>query len=183
MIKRREFLQGAAVLAATLLVPEVLALPSHKRRVKPRYDRVLRLHNLHTDERLVARYVADGYYQPDELLAINRLLRDHRSDEVTNIDYHLLDQLYILQFALGKHRNFEVISAYRSPNTNQHLFKTTSGVAKKSLHMQGRAIDVRLAGVDLNRLRKAALAMQAGGVGYYPESNFLHLDTGRYRYW
>ena len=183
MTKRREFLQGAAATVATLLSPQALALPSKKKRLITRQDRVLRLYNLHTGERLTAHYVADGRYQADELAAINRLLRDHRNGEVATIDHRLLDQLYLLQYVLGKHRSFEVISGYRSPATNQRLFRTTTGVAKKSLHMQGRAIDVRLGGVELKHLRKAALALQAGGVGYYPESDFLHLDTGRYRFW
>jgi len=183
MLKRREFLQCTAAAVAALMAPQALALGNAKKGGISQQERKIRFYNLHTGERLAATYFAEGQYQAAELVAINKLLRDHRNGEVVAIDQRLLDQLYLLQYALAEHRPFEVISAYRSPATNQRLLKTTTGVAKKSLHMQGRAIDVRLTGVELSRLRKAAMTLKAGGVGYYPTSNFVHLDTGRYRFW
>lgn len=99
------------------------------------------------------------------------------------MDRALLDMLYGLQQGIGGEGEFEIISAYRSPKTNQMLRTKSGGVAKRSLHMQGRAIDVRLCGCDLKTLRDQALAMKAGGVGYYPKSNFIHIDTGRFRSW
>ncbi|HEY9148298.1 MAG TPA: DUF882 domain-containing protein [Gammaproteobacteria bacterium] len=146
-------------------------------------ERQLKLYNLHTGERLSATFWADGQYVADELAAIDYLLRDHRRDEVAEIDRALLEQLHALQRPFGRHDTFHVISGYRSPHTNASLRKTSSGVAKRSLHMQGKAIDVRLPGVELKRLHKAALAQKAGGVGYYPKSDFIHLDTGRPRFW
>ena len=111
------------------------------------------------------------------------MLRDHRSDELTAMDPSLLDLLYNLQQKTQGHGPFHVISGYRSPSTNNKLRKNSKGVAKKSLHMQGRAIDIRLPGSELKTLQHAALSLQAGGVGYYPKSNFIHLDTGRVRFW
>jgi len=110
-------------------------------------------------------------------------LRDHRREEIAQIDRSLLDQLHMVQDKLGSKGYYEIISAYRSPLTNKKLQRNTDGVAKRSLHMQGKAIDVRLRGVETKYLRQAALKLKAGGVGYYPDSDFVHLDTGRPRYW
>jgi uncharacterized protein YcbK (DUF882 family) len=178
MITRRTFLQGLAVAGATLAAPAVMA------RAVEGAERRLSLHNLHTGERLNATYWVDGIYLEDELAAINRLLRDHRSGEASPIDRKLLNRLYGLQQQLGNNGTYQVISGYRSPTTNAKLQKVSNGgVAKRSLHMQGRAIDIRLPGVELKHLRQAALNQKAGGVGYYERSNFVHLDTGRTRFW
>lgn len=177
MIKRREFLACSAAAVATLMAPTVFAQPAKA------LDRKLRFYNLHTGENLSATYWAEGQYQATELAAINQLLRDHRNGEVAQIDHKLLDQLHLLQHNVGNSNRYEIISGYRSPATNKKLQKHTRGVAKRSLHMQGRAIDVRLRGVELKHLRQAALKLKAGGVGYYPDSNFIHLDSGRPRYW
>lgn len=177
MMNRRDFLRMAAGTAATLAAPAVLAIPVSSD------ERILRFNNLHTGERLTATYWADGEYISDELVAIERLLRDHRSNEVGAIDQNLLDMLYSLQQQVGKPGTFHIISGYRSSSSNARLYRTTSGVAKRSLHMQGKAIDIRLPGVQLDQLRQAALSLHAGGVGYYPDSNFIHLDTGRPRHW
>jgi uncharacterized protein YcbK (DUF882 family) len=99
------------------------------------------------------------------------------------MDRALLEMLYQLQQSTGVEGEFEIISAYRSPKTNTMLRSKSGGVAKRSLHMQGKAIDVRLCGCDLKTLRDSAITLQAGGVGYYPKSNFIHVDTGRFRYW
>ena len=178
MISRRNFLKAATGTAAILVAPAAaLAKPADPA------ERVLRLHNLHTGERLKATYWAEGQYIPEELAAIDRVLRDHRADEITQIDRRLYDLLYTLQQQVSSNSSYHVISGYRSPATNAKLHHNSNGVAKRSLHMQGRAIDIRLPGVELKHLRKAALSLKAGGVGYYPKSNFIHVDTGRPRFW
>lgn len=177
ILARRDFLKMVAGTAATLAAPAAFALPLSSE------ERILRFRNIHTGEKLIATYWADGGYIPEELAAIERLLRDHRSNEVGSIDKNLLDMLHALQHKVEKPGTFQVISGYRSASSNAHLQRTTSGVAKRSLHMRGKAIDVRLSGVQLKHLRKAAIAMKSGGVGYYPDSNFIHIDTGRPRYW
>lgn len=177
MITRRDFLGCSAATVATLMAPRVFA------RSQQSGERALGFYNIHTGEQLKTTYWVDGQYIPAELNAINHLLRDHRSGEMASMDSRLLDLLHKLQLKTGKIGQYEIISAYRSPASNAHLHKTGSGVAKRSLHMQGRAIDVRLPGVKLRYLRQAALKLHAGGVGYYPNSNFIHVDTGRPRYW
>jgi uncharacterized protein YcbK (DUF882 family) len=146
-------------------------------------ERSLTLRNLHTGERVSQPYWVNGSYLPDALSAINTVLRDHRSGEVYPIDPGLLDLLSALQGRVGSRREYEVISGYRSPATNATLQANSSGVAKRSLHMQGRAIDIRLPGTRLQQLHRAAREMKAGGVGLYTGSNFIHVDTGRVRYW
>ena len=145
-------------------------------------DRFLTFHNLHTEERLHITYFADGAYVTASLARVDWLLRDFRSGDVHAIDPHLLDTLYALTVACGC-ETFEIISGYRSPSTNAMLRKASNGVAKHSLHMEGRAIDVRVAGLGTARLRDAAIALRRGGVGYYARSDFVHLDTGRFRTW
>jgi uncharacterized protein YcbK (DUF882 family) len=145
--------------------------------------RSLNLHHLHTGERLSLTYYAGGAYIQESLDQIDRLLRDFRTDQVHAIDPRLLDSLHTLRRVCGM-APFEIISGYRSPKTNEMLRSTGGGgVAERSLHLEGRAIDVRLAGFDTARLRAAAISLGRGGVGYYPESNFVHLDTGRVRTW
>ncbi len=146
-------------------------------------ERELRLRNLHTGEKLSATFWAEGEYISKELAAIDHVLRDHRSGEVIHMDHTLLEQIYALQQRLRHKGTIEIISGYRSPSTNAMLARNSRGVAKKSFHMLGRAIDLRMPGVELKNLRKAALNLKAGGVGYYPNSNFVHLDTGRPRFW
>jgi uncharacterized protein YcbK (DUF882 family) len=177
MISRRNFLQAATGTAAILAAPAVLARPADPA------ERVLQLRNLHTGESLKATYWAEGQYLAEEMAALNRVLRDHRSDETYNMDQRLFDILHLLQQQVSSNGTFHVISGYRSPATNAKLQKNSSGVAKRSLHMQGRAIDIRLPGVELKHLRQAALSLKSGGVGYYPNSNFIHVDTGRTRFW
>ncbi len=137
----------------------------------------------HTGERLTAEYFAGGQYQTDCLLRVNHLLRDFRTGEVHPIDPGLLDILFEVQRqALGT-TAFEVISGYRSPATNAMLRRTTEGVAQHSMHLVGRAIDVRLEGFPTARLHLLARSLGRGGVGYYPASDFVHMDTGRVRFW
>lgn len=149
----------------------------------PAGTRTLVLHNTHTAETIRAAYCRDGTWCTDGLATIERALRDHRTGDVHPIDRNLLDLLHDVAERCDREPEFEVISGYRSPRTNARLHDRSSGVAKKSLHMEGRAIDVRLVGHDLAALRDTALGMQRGGVGYYAGSRFVHLDTGRVRAW
>ncbi len=177
LISRRAFITGLASTAGLLAVSPVLAA------VAPSLQRTLSFHHTHTGERAEITYWRDGEYLAENLKALDHLLRDHRTGEQAHIDPDLLDTLYALQLKLGEPGEVEIISAYRSPKTNEMLRSKSGGVAKRSLHMQGRAIDIRVCGCDLKRLRKTALSLKAGGVGYYPKSNFIHVDTGRVRYW
>ena len=182
MIKRRDFLKFAfthcTLGAAALGTPSLVIA-----KAKTPLERQLAFYHLHTGEKLRTTYWADGDYIAQELESLNYLLRDHRSGEIQPIDKNLLDLLYVLQQQVNNGNAYHIISGYRSPKTNAKLRQQSSGVAKRSLHMQGKAIDVRLPGVDLQQLRKAALNLRVGGVGYYPKSNFVHLDTGRHRFW
>lgn len=148
--------------------------PSHK---------TLSLHHVHTGDKLKLTYFEQGGYLEDALHEISYLLRDYHTDDVHPIDPALLDQLHDLKLALGLSRPFHIFSGYRSPRTNARLRKRCRCVAKQSLHMQGRAIDIHVAGLDARRIRNAALAMRRGGVGYYARSDFVHLDTGDVRSW
>lgn len=152
-------------------------------RAGPAEPRRLSLLHTHTAERLTIAYGAGEAYFPDALATVSRFLRDFRTGEMHPIDPRLLDQLHLLASATGSKAGYEVISGYRSPATNQALHERSGGVATHSLHLEGRAIDVRLPDVALADLRDAALSLQAGGVGYYPGSRFVHLDTGRARRW
>ena len=146
-------------------------------------SRVLRLDNLHTNEKLSVEYFSAGRYLPDALSAVNHVLRDFRSGDVGTMDPALLDLLHGLAATVGSQRAFHVISGYRSPATNETLRHNSSGVASGSLHLRGQAIDIRLADVPLATLYDAARSMRSGGVGYYAASDFVHLDTGRVRAW
>jgi uncharacterized protein YcbK (DUF882 family) len=141
------------------------------------------LRNLHTPEKLDVEYFRDGAYVPEALDSIEGLLRDYRTGDRHAIDPHLMDYLYDVASRAGVAPVFSVISGYRSPQTNERLRESGHGVAQRSLHMQGRAIDVRLAGVDCADLAARALDMRRGGVGYYRSSDFVHLDTGPFRTW
>ena len=173
---RRRFLRALAAAAPVLAVPD-LAFSA------PAAPRVLRFAHLHTAETLQVEYMDGVRYLPDALASVNHLLRDFRTGDVHDIDPRLLDLLHDLQRQTGSRRPFEIISGYRSPRTNAMLHDRSSGVASGSLHMKGQAIDIRLADVPLQSLRDAAVALHRGGVGYYPASDFVHVDTGRVRTW
>jgi uncharacterized protein YcbK (DUF882 family) len=173
---RRRFLSGVAMAAPALLVPSVV-------RAAAPVPRALSFVHTHTSEQLRVEYFTAGRYVPDAMAALNRLLRDFRTGEEYAIDPALFDLLHQLQQQTSATRPYEVISGYRSPVTNATLRQRSEGVASGSLHMTGRAIDIRLSDVPLARLRDAARALRLGGVGYYPGSNFVHVDTGRVRAW
>jgi len=144
--------------------------------------RAISLYHTHTSEKLDLVYYEGGQYVPDALESLNQMLRDFRTGEVCQFDPALFDQLHALNLACGE-GTYEVVSAFRSERTNKMLRQQSARVAKDSLHVRGRAVDVRLSGRDTRRLRDAALALKQGGVGYYARSNFVHLDTGAVRSW
>jgi len=145
--------------------------------------RVLQMNNLHTGEVLQTEYFDGKNYQAEEFQKISQLCRDFRRNEAIDMDKGLFDQLSRIQKLIGCDTEVQIISGYRSPATNTMLRGKSTGVANKSLHMLGKAIDFRLEGVALADVKKAALSLKAGGVGYYPGSNFVHIDTGLFRSW
>lgn len=144
----------------------------------------LRLYHTHTGERIDIVYRRGDDFLPEAEAQLDHFLRDHRTGEVKHYDPRVFDILSDLAAAVG-HPNaeIEVICGYRTPRSNEFLRARSSGVAKNSLHMQAHAIDIRIPGVDTLTLRNAALALGRGGVGYYPRSGFVHVDTGRVRSW
>lgn len=178
MNQRRSFLKSSVVLAS------VIGMPALAKAAQPApAERTLRLYNTHTGESLRSVFWAEGQFIPDALKDINKLLRDHRNDKIAEMDPQLIVLLNDVSDKFGDSQVLHIISGYRSPESNAKLHANSSGVAKHSMHMEGKAIDIRLPGKDLAQLHKAAMSMKAGGVGYYPESQFVHMDTGRVRYW
>jgi len=174
-VGRREWLAGFGAAALGLRGGAALAALDGPRR--------LAFHHLHTGEDLDLVYRDGGGYRTDALVRINRVLRDHRTGDVAPIDPALLDLLHRLRRRMDSDAPFEVICGFRSAKTNEMLRAKSSGVAKHSLHLAGMAIDVRLPGRRLADLRDAAWGLQAGGVGFYAKSDFIHVDTGRVRRW
>lgn len=176
---RRKILLGGAATVGLSLFP-TLSFASQFENT----PRKLALNNLHTGEELQTEYFNGRGYQNTELARLNHLCRDFRRNESIAMDTGLFDQLSAIQKVIGCDTQVQIISGYRSPATNEMLRgKSHGGVAKKSMHMLGKAMDFRLEGVPLDEVRKAALSLKAGGVGYYPGSNFVHIDTGRVRFW
>jgi uncharacterized protein YcbK (DUF882 family) len=177
---RRLFLSHAAKLAMAGVVlplakPALASLPN---------ARSLEFDHTHTGERISVVFAVGHHYVPDGLSTLNRFLRDHYSGVVGQIDPQLFDLLYKTRQELGSDQPFHVISGYRCAATNSHLRNSRGGgVARNSLHMQGKAIDIRIPGVPLSDLRDAAMSQSVGGVGFYPRDKFVHLDTGKVRYW
>ena len=176
---RRAFLKLGAAGAAAALFPTLSFASAGDAAAK----KSLSFYNIHTGETLMSTYWEEGNYIPGALAEINHILRDHRTGKLMPMNVELIDMLHDVRTKLGSAKPFQIISGYRSPKTNATLNKNTSGVATKSLHMQGMAIDVNLQGIELSQLRKAAMSEKKGGVGFYPASNFVHLDVGRVRYW
>jgi uncharacterized protein YcbK (DUF882 family) len=145
--------------------------------------RALSFYNLHTDERLSTVYYENGQYLEGALQEINYFFRDFRANEIKPIDPRLLDLLHAIHQALDSSKPFNLISGYRSPATNAMLAARSEGVARHSMHIEGRAADINVPDRQLSILQRVALALQFGGVGYYPQSDFVHVDTGRVRHW
>jgi uncharacterized protein YcbK (DUF882 family) len=151
--------------------------------LRPAAVRELSFYNIHTGEALRTVYFEQGDYIPGALHEVNYFFRDFRANEVKPIDPRLLDLLHRIHFALDTSQPFNLISGYRSPATNALLASQSEGVAHHSLHMYGMASDINVQGRSLRLLQTVALAMRGGGVGYYPRSDFVHVDTGRVRHW
>ena len=177
-LSRRSFLfnlAGASAAALFAAPADVLAGFTLERRINFRHT--------HTKEKLDIVYYSEGRYLPDAMLEIQNFLRDHRTDETHHIDPKLFDILYAISHTCRRNSCFQVVSGYRSPTTNRMLRRKSRGVARHSLHMQGKAIDVRLDDISSRTLRNVAVALKQGGVGYYRRSDFVHIDTGRVRTW
>ena len=177
MISRRRMLIASGLAGSAALLSRTLlgaASPAAKQ---------IALTNLHTGEKLQVEYFRDDAYVADALVGVEMVLRDFRNGEKHAIDPKLLDYLVDVAAQIGVPPAFSVISGYRSPETNERLHERSSGVSQHSLHMQGRAIDVRMSGVDCKDLAAHAEELKRGGVGFYRASNFVHLDTGAFRTW
>ena len=175
---RRRFLTlGLTALASVAAQPALAVMP----RIKS--ARALSFHNLHTDEKLHAIYWKDGTYDRAAWGRINHILRDHYSGDEYPMDLRLMDLLFDLQGKLHSDSAIEIVSGYRSPQTNMRLASLSDGIAKHSYHTKGMAIDIRMQGTPLPRIHNVALAMRRGGVGYYPDSQFVHVDVGPVRKW
>ena len=174
---RRRFLIGAAAFSTPFILPGIA-----NAAIGPQV-RTVALHNMHTGEKVKTAYWEKGRYINDALGEINVVLRDFRTDEVYPIDVRVIDLLQSLRRKLGTNAPYRVVSGYRSPKTNAALAAKSGGVAKKSLHMQGMAIDMSLPDRDLRTVHKVAKSLKLGGVGYYPKSGFVHVDVGKVRYW
>ena len=175
--RRKLLALGGAALGMALLPSQAFASLSTSR------PRILTLHNLNTGENLKTEFFNGKSYNKEELARLDYFFRDYRANKVKKIDPHLFDQLYRLQVALGTHKPVQLVSGYRAPATNNALRARSKGVAKHSYHTLGRAMDFHIDGIPLSHIRKAALSLKAGGVGYYPRSNFVHIDTGPVRHW
>ncbi|WP_051331940.1 YcbK family protein [Methylocaldum szegediense] len=178
-LSRRAFLTRAGMAAVgTLLLPSADAFAKVFSK-----ERKLSFYNLNTGEELTLVCSPQQYYDRRTLRRFNRFLRDHRTNSVYPMDPALIDLLYAVFVFTGSRGTFHVLSGYRSPETNRMLRKISHGVAEHSLHMEGKAIDLRMSDISTRTVQKAALALQQGGVGYYRRSDFVHLDTGRVRSW
>lgn len=177
-MQRRDFLQRSLQLGMALALGGV----STASQANVQREQRLKLYNIHTGEHLDACLFSEGLLLKDQLRHLNHLMRDYRNNEQIEMDVALYRQMLLMQQHFGG-KPLEIISGYRSPATNDMLRRQSDGVAKKSLHMEGKAVDIRISGVSTRDLQKAALAMHRGGVGYYPKSGFVHIDTGRIRSW
>ncbi len=180
-MNRRSFLGWTLSLAVTSQIPfKALGAPAP---VQPPAERSLYLFHRCTHEHFKGVYWAEGAYLPESLKAINTLLRDYRTGEIKPIDNGLLDLLYMIQMHGSKKDPLHIFSGYRSRRTNNLLRKKNRVVARNSFHLRGMAADITMPQVPLKTLRKIASQIKAGGVGYYPRSRFIHVDTGPVRFW
>ncbi|WP_413731104.1 DUF882 domain-containing protein [Sodalis sp. RH20] len=175
--RRKLLTLSCAAMGAALLPSTSFAMLSTPR------PRILSLNNLNTGETLKTEFFNGKGYNASELSRLNHFFRDYRANKVTSIDPRLFDHIYRLQMMLDTNKPVQLISGYRSVDTNNELRAHSSGVAKHSYHTLGKAMDFHIQGVQLSNIRKAAMKMRMGGVGYYPSSNFVHIDTGPVRAW
>lgn len=179
-IDRRRFLRMGGIAAAATALAPAAALAMLSAPVTPRR---LKFYNLHTGEQLDVVYHENGHYVPQALAEIDYILRDFRANAIKPIHPGLLDLVVAIRRRLHTDAEVAVISGYRTPQTNAMLAAHSDGVAHHSLHIDGMALDWRVPGRTLEQLHQVALAMRGGGVGYYPRSDFVHVDVGRVRYW
>ena len=177
---RRDFLKLGVLVTGTVLNP-FSALAAFDSRTK--LFKNLAFYNTHTDERLEVCYFRKGKYNTEALRKINYILRDHRTGDIKAIDVQLLELLHAISITTKSQAPFHIISGYRSAATNRKLRRNSNGVASRSMHMQGKAIDIRVPDLSTKKLHRVAIKMKGGGVGYYPRSDFVHVDVGRVRYW
>ena len=187
-LHRRAFLRASSVVA--LSAASSFAFPALAKVAAPAVIgtkeidcRTLVMNNIHNGEKLKSDYWVEGSYIPEELAHINKFLRDYRNNKVLPIDPKLLDLLHQIDAAVDAGSGFEIICGYRSPETNEYLRKRSSGVAEKSLHLKGQAIDLCVPGRSLKKVHEAPLNLGLGGVACYRTSDFIHVDTGRVRRW
>jgi uncharacterized protein YcbK (DUF882 family) len=179
LISRRSFLTRSSMAAAgALLLPSTKSVANMLST-----ERTLNFHNVHTDEELTIRCCPEKDYDRETRLRFSSLLRDHHADEVRDMDPGLIDIFFALSAFTGTSGTFKILSGYRSPETNSWLRRLSHGVAEHSMHIEGKAVDIRMDDLSTREIRQAGLALGMGGVGYYPRSNFVHLDTGRIRTW
>lgn len=179
---RRAFLGASLVAGGALLLPGLASATVHQ-AATPAFRR-LRLFNTHTSETLDVTYFEQGVYHDDALAEIDFILRDHRANQAAPMSRGLINLVHDVARAVDSKEPVHIISGYRSPKTNELLRKTGGGgVARRSLHMDGIAMDIRIPGRDLAKVRDAAWKLQRGGVGFYPGQQFVHVDTGRVRHW
>jgi uncharacterized protein YcbK (DUF882 family) len=191
MHKSRNILWCLRVAGATLFLIAPIYTPAQSREVSSHQsspqdsqEHLLRLYNTHTAERIDIIYRRGDEYLPDALAKLDNFLRDHRTGDVRHFDPRLYDILSDLTTSVGHPGGeLDIVCGYRTSSTNESLREHTTGVAKNSLHIQAEAIDLRMPGIDTLKLRRAALALGRGGVGYYPHSDFIHVDVGRVRQW
>jgi uncharacterized protein YcbK (DUF882 family) len=178
LLARRKLLSLGLSAAASLIVANPV-----QAAIRKLPERSLHLYNIHTGEWLKTTYWAEGRYRSGAVAQVSKFLRDHRSGDVHPMDPKLLDLMGAVHRKFGNKGALHVISGYRSPNTNAMLASASDGVAHNSLHMQGKAVDIRIPGHSVRYVGKAARSLKGGGVGIYPASDFVHIDTGRVRYW
>jgi uncharacterized protein YcbK (DUF882 family) len=178
------YVWGAIILLLAVAPVSIWARPNAAAAVVAPQEHRLLLYHTHTGESLDIVYRQGDQYLPDALAKLDYFLRDHRTGEIHHYDPKVFDILEALTEAVGHPgTEIDIICGYRTPWSNQFLRTHTEGVAKNSLHMQAQAIDIRIPGVATSHLREVALSLHRGGVGYYPHSNFVHVDTGRVRQW
>ena len=178
-LSRRSFLTRSSLAAAgALLLPSAKSVASMLST-----ERTLNFHNVHTDEELTLTCCPEREYDRETRLRFSSLLRDHHADEVREMDAGLIDIFFALSAFTGSNGTFKILSGYRSPETNGWLRRFSHGVAEHSMHIEGKAVDIRMDDLSVSQIRQAGMALAMGGVGYYPRSDFVHLDTGRIRHW